>query len=116
MPIALSKTANKESTFGVIVTFADEDGAPLIPTTASWSLYAQNGAVVNSRENVALVPAASIAIVLSGADLAILDEANPREKRRIKVSAVYSSSLGTNLPLKEAGEFWVINTDPDEAA
>ena len=94
-----------EKSAGVItVVFKDEDGDAVIPTSILWTLTTANGAtVINSREQVSIaVPAASIEILLSGDDLALLPtEQGSRITRTLIIEAVYDSDLGTDIPLKD---------------
>ena len=64
--------AVEKSSVGIVVSFTDEDGVALIPTTITWSLADLNGAIINSRTDIAIaVPAATQTVVLSGDDLAL---------------------------------------------
>ena len=76
-------------------------------TAATWTLTTEYGVVVNSRANVAILPlAATVNVVLTGADLAMLGELDNR-KRLLLVEATYNSSLGSGLHLREEIEFVV---------
>lgn len=99
--------AVENSTFPITVSFTDENGDPVVPNSGlSWTLTDQNGTVVNGRTAVALSPATSVTIVLSGNDLAV-----PAGKSRIiqllAIAGTYTSDLGANLPLLEEVEFEV---------
>ena len=105
--IALTTEAVEQSTYVVPVTFRDENGTAIAPTSATWTLTNEYGIVVNSRADVAISPlAATVNIVLTGADLAMLGELDNR-KRLLLVEATYSSSLGAGLNLREEIEFVV---------
>lgn len=105
--------ASEKSALFVTLGFTDEDGNDVVPDSIKWTLVDLTGSVINTRAQVAVaVPAASVTIVLSGADLAIqTSEANSRNtvKRRLVVEAVYDSALGDNLPLNESCEFTIRN-------
>ena len=94
---------DEKSSGSVVVGFEDRDGDDVIPTSIKWTLTTTNGAtIINEREQVAVVtPAASIEILLSGDDLALLDaEVSDRTvARKLTVEAVYDSDLGDDLPL-----------------
>jgi len=100
------ENAIEKSTYIVTVAFTDEDGDDLIPTTITWTLTDVSGTVVNSREDVSVaIPAASINIVLSGDDLAIISGVT--NKRILTVEAIYTSDYGIGLPLKARAEFTI---------
>ena len=105
--VILTEEAVEQSTYVVPVTFRDENGAAIAPTAATWTLTNEYGVVVNSRADVAISPlAATVNIVLTGADLAMLGELDNR-KRLLLVEATYSSSLGAGLNLRDEIEFSV---------
>lgn len=104
--------ANEESTYVITAAFTDEDGASVLPDSINWTLTDSSGNIINSREQVAVsVPAESINIVLSGDDLALqageTDEA--KVQRVLTIEAVYDSSYGNNLPLKDQAVFEIYN-------
>jgi hypothetical protein len=99
--------ATEESTYVVTISFTDEDGDPVVPTAIAWTLTDNEGTVVNGRSAVSVaVPAASVEIVLQGADLVVADPAESVERRMI-VRATYNSSLGIGLPLNDSCLFLV---------
>ena len=97
----LEDEATEQGVFGFSVTFTDDDGDAVIPNadTIFWTLTNNVGTVINDRDNEAEASAASITIVLSGDDLAILPgETAPVVRRRITVLWEYDSDLGDDLP------------------
>ncbi len=83
-----------------VITLAptDEDGNALAfgdLISPVWSLTTRRGTVINERDSVALT---SLVIVLTGADLAIVDEDTTRI---LTIEATYDSDAGTGLNLKE---------------
>lgn len=92
----------------VQVDFTDENGDPVVPTAAVWSLTDGNGAAVNGRTDVAISSLAStIYIALSGADLAARTT-RTENIRALVVKATYLSSLtGTEFPLNKAVKFLI---------
>lgn len=100
MPITLTKHARERSTYVVDVSFFDENNAAVIPTAIYWTLTDGNAIVVNSRLVVSVTPAASVSILLSGADLAI-GYGLLEKTRKLLIEATYNSTLGSGLPLKE---------------
>lgn len=105
--VILTEKAVEQSTFIIPITFRDEDGQAIAPTAATWTLTNEYGVVVNGRAAVPLSPlAATVNIVLTGADLRMLGELDNR-KRLLLVEAVYNSSLGIGLNLREEIEFEV---------
>lgn len=93
------EAAKERSTYIVTVPFVDEDGTAVAPTSATWTLSDDRGNIINSRENVAITPASTVQIVLTGADLALSE--NDNGVRKLTVEAVYTSSLGSGLTLNE---------------
>ena len=105
--ITLAEEAVEQSTFVVPVTFRDEQGQAIAPTVATWTLTNEYGVVVNGRTAVPISPlAATVNVVLTGADLRMLGELDNR-KRLLLIEATYNSSLGTGLNLREEIEFVV---------
>ena len=112
MPARATDYAVEGSTFAITVSFYDEDGNAVTPSAITWSLYDTAGAIVNSRQNVAVAaPSSAVTIVLSGNDLALESESVRSETRRLLVSATYDSDLGSSLPMTESFEFKVMNTN-----
>lgn len=106
--IRLNTIATENSTFPVRLTFTDEDGAALVPSAVTWTLTDLAGLVINSREDVAATPGATVTIVLSGADLEVGSAV--QVERMLTVEATYSSSLGAGLPLVEEIRFYLQGT------
>jgi len=103
----LAKVAKERSTYPVNVTFRDQDGVLFEPATLVWSLTDKDGAVINSRNAVAITGGdldSTVQILLTGADLAMSGDL-PRELRIILIEATYSDTLGqSGLAFKE--EIW----------
>ena len=97
------------------VDFTDESGAAVTPISATWSLTDGNGAIVNTRKDIAVTGLNStVYIAMSGADLAYNPTGTRTDNERILVvKATYLSSLtGTQLPLNKAVKF-AISDLPD---
>ena len=109
MPIQLTdKILNEKSTGVVQADFTDEDGADMVPSSIVWSLTDASGSVINSRDQVSITPASTIYIVLKNLDLAISANFDGEaEERRVTVEAVYNSTYGNSLPLKDSATFWI---------
>jgi len=103
------KPATEESTYIATVSFFETTGVAVAPKLVQWTLKDQDGAVVNSREEVNVdVPGDTIVIVLTGDDLAMPDMTKPN--RYLLIEAVYDSVLyGNDLSLREEGKFSVDN-------
>lgn len=95
----------EEGTAKVTVTFTDETGASVAPSSVTWTLTDTSGNVINSRQAVSVTAGASVSFALSGDDLAITNNNNTR--RVLLIEAVYSSDLGSNLPLKAQATFTI---------
>jgi hypothetical protein len=101
----LDELADERGTYAVRITFADEDGAAVVPNSGlTWTLTDALGTVVNSRTGVALTSASTVTVVLSGADLA-LNSSYEGRRRVLLVQGTYSGDLGSNLPIKQEFEF-----------
>ena len=107
----LSDPAKEKATYVITLNFEDEDGDPVVPDSITWTLSTAAGDIVNSREDVAVaVPAASVDIVLSGDDLAVLTgETNTVVSRRMTVEAVVDTDAGNDLPVKDEVIFVIEN-------
>lgn len=109
MPVELSTKAHEKGTYNISHSFSDENGDAVVPNTITWSLCKPDGTIVNSRLDVAIgSPASSIDITLQGDDLAILN-GKSEEKRVVVLEWTYNSSLGIDLPGKEAIYFQVVH-------
>lgn len=101
-PIVLAAHAREEGTYVITVSFKDEAGTPVIPGAAAWTLTSTDGTVINGRQDVAIAPATSVAIVLSGDDLVV---GSYGTTRLVLVEYTYTSSYGSNLPDKVQIQF-----------
>lgn len=105
MRIRLDQKAKERSSFLIEASFYDADGAAVTPTSAVWTLSDVHGAVINGRLRVPFSPLGqTVRVVLSGADLALQDD-NDSGKRLLTIEAVYSSTIGSDLPLNEEALF-----------
>lgn len=98
MATVLIVTATEGSTYVVTAAFTDEDGDAVVPASITWTLTDSQGSVINERDGVEVeTPAASVDILLQGADL----EADPSGGGYLlfTIDATYNSSLGSGLPL-----------------
>jgi len=104
---------DEESSGSIVVEFEDRDGDDVIPTSIKWTLTTTDGVtIINEREQEDVeTPAASIEILLSGDDLALLTvEVSDRTvARKLTIEAVYDSDLGDDLPLNSEKSFSVRN-------
>jgi len=104
------ENATDQSSYIVQVDFTDENGDPVTPVAATWTLTDGHGAIVNSREDVTIASlAATVYVAMYGADLDV-DESGDRTDnlRCLVVEATYNSSLtGGTLPLRKAVKFLV---------
>lgn len=106
--LQIEDQAVEKSSYFVTCSFRDEDGQPVTPSVAKWSLTDTAGGAINGRTNVTIAsPATQNVIALSGLDLAILGTGE-REDRVLTVQATYTSGA-TNYPLKDSLQFPVFN-------
>jgi len=81
-----------------------DDGAPIVPATARWTLTDIAGNVINGREDVVIaVPESSNEIVLTDDDLVSHDDSDGY--RRIVVNGTYATNDGESQPFSEEIEF-----------
>lgn len=102
MPILLETHADERDTYNVRASFFDESATPqpVTPTTLNWSLVNMRGEIINNRLNVPITPAATVNVVLTGADLALPDTSNEYARTRAVIfRGTYNSSLGSGLIL-----------------
>lgn len=98
----------EQSTIVFSISFVDEAGSPVTPTSASWTLTDMAGNVVNERDGVEIAsPQSSEDIVLSGGDLSL--DGYVGVSRYLVIEATYDSDAGSGLPLKEEFAFEVQN-------
>lgn len=80
---------NEGSLRKLTVTFLDEAGQPAVPAAVSYRIDClTSGTVIKTDTSV--TPAASLDITIPGADNALVDQANSRERRRVTVTATYA--------------------------
>lgn len=93
----MTEKVAEQGTLARTVTFKDESGATVVPTSASWRLTDPYGNVANSRSAVAIDPLTStVDLVLTGDDLA-LGGALRSAIRHWLIQWVYDSDLGDGL-------------------
>lgn len=108
--VKLTAEAVEKSTYVVTLAFANKAGVAVTPDSATWTLTDGAGTVINSRSGVAIAPLAdSVDVVLSGLDLAMQPLETSYGYRLLTVQAVYSSTEGASLPLREEYQFMVRN-------
>lgn len=106
------KVAIEKSTYIITVSFFDEAEAAEDVKTMKWTLTDKVGTVINDREDVVVSDPGSVeTIVLSGDDLAILEDEPEatKGKRLFTVEATYDSTLGSDLPLNGEATFTVVD-------
>ncbi len=91
------QTFEEEGAGTIGVAFADEDADAEIPTAVEWSLYDEDGNIVNSLSAQSETPATTIYVNLDGADLALPESKKPW--RTLFVDATYNSTYGTGRHL-----------------
>lgn len=103
--IVLKDKVNEESVLPLLLTFKDEDGVIMSPTSVKWSLSEADGTIINSRTDVTL-SGPPYNLVLSGDDTAI-QGADDNFERRLTIRAVYTSSYGLGLKLNREIQFFI---------
>jgi hypothetical protein len=98
-------SAMEGSTYVAVISFKDEAGVAMVPTSATWTLLDEDDEVINSRSDVAISGiASSVNIVLSGADLPYIAD---QSRVYLVVESVYTGAYGTALPLKDYFEIGI---------
>jgi hypothetical protein len=105
--LLIEDQAVEKSSYFITCSFKDEDGQPVTPTAAKWSLTNTAGTIINSRDEVAMSLATQVTVALSGLDLAI-SGSGQRETRVFTVQATYTSDA-VDYPLKDSLKFPVYN-------
>ena len=109
-PEILRTIAEEEGTYIIDISFLDEDDLPVTPVSINWTLTTLDGVVVNDRNKVNIgVLASTVAVVLSGNDLQLLEHTTSFSWRLLTVKASDNSSLAPGLPLHGAVRFKVRN-------
>lgn len=105
MTTELTLVAGDRSSYVVTVSFEDEDGDPVTPLSAEWTLTNELGVVINTRDGEEITPlAASVEIVLGGADLAWSDG----QERFLVIEAKYNGVVN-NMDLTGQASFTLDN-------
>lgn len=110
--MAIDFYVNEESTLKLSLTFTDEAGLPVTPSTIKWTLTNSDGQVINNRTNVEIAPAGSVEdLMLFGDDLLILDTEKRKTlvKRFFTVNVTYQDG-GSTYPLHEVTTFKIRNS------
>lgn len=111
MPTKLSDKAVEGSSFTVRAAFNELVAgvrSPVVPNSGlKWSLKDKDGAEVNGRSDVSISPAASVDIVLQGADLAV--PGDYPITLYVTVEGTYNGVAGNNLPIIDEVSFQVYN-------
>lgn len=105
MPTTLTTIATDGSTYVVTAEFRDAAGSATVPTTIEWTLTDDVGNTINSRASILASLTATLPIVLSGNDLKYSDG----KRRIVYIYALYDSTEGTNLPLRDEVHFPIVN-------
>jgi len=105
------ESAKDKSTYIITLTFFDETGVAINPTSIIWSLFDGGGNVVNLKSDIhASSNNGMVVVVLQGDDLDP-GTTNLSRKRRFAVSALYDASINnelfTELPLNDEIEFLI---------
>lgn len=104
MATTITVTPAEEGTAKVAVSaFTDEAGTAVTPSAIAWTLTDRRGTVINARTAVSVTPAASVAFLLSGDDLAV--NADTSIVRRLLITWTYNSTLGNGLVGKAVAVF-----------
>lgn len=106
MPTTITTKAVEESTFVLVFTFADEDGAAMTPVTLHEKLTDLDGTVINGIDRD-LTPGSVQTIVYSGTALTLAQGVG--RKRLCTLTGTYDSTYGTGLTFTETATFEIID-------
>ena len=97
MTTSISIKPAEKGTAVVTLSFQDEDGNAVVPTSLAWQLMKSDGTVINGR-TFAAGSFTGTTIVLKDDDLAIWGSSDSGY-RALSIKGVYTSSAGSNLSL-----------------
>ncbi len=101
--------ANDKSSYYVTLDFFNEEGTPVSPTTATWTLTDGNGDIINQRDSVPIANPVGVSTTISlwGDDLAA-GTTRADNTRNLTVEATYVSiTTGDEKPLTKAVRFMI---------
>ena len=101
----LTTQAKESSTLVINIILLDEDDNVVTPNEITYTLTDNGGAVINSKKHEPITPAASMDVVLTGADLA-LDVVSDLV-RVLTIEGTYNSSAGNDLAFKDRCKFYI---------
>jgi hypothetical protein len=98
----LLPNAREQSSYGIEVSSFDSAGNPCIPKTMNWSLMDKQKNIINSRQNVPIIPTGVFTIItLEGDDLQIVDPTMIVENRVLVVQGTNDDiTLGQDSPFE----------------
>lgn len=103
--IELTQKADDGSSALIEHTLLDFDGTKVTPKTVNWSLYNNDGNIVNGRDAVSATPGTPTKVILKKDDLLISGLSNGR--RYIQFWGKYDSTEGNDLDFSEEASFVV---------
>lgn len=108
-------TVYEGGTIVVLAEILDEDEASVVPDNVRYCLTDENGNVINSLSAVSVVTAATVAVVLTGADLPFTGNEGETEKDiYLKIAAEYTSATyGSGLTAINESTITVTNLKCD---
>ena len=111
MPTYLTTKAIEKGTYGIGISFYDENSASMTPNSIYWTLSDIDGSVINNHSMSGITSVqASVDIVLSSLDLRISSGSTMAyESRVVTLTYIYNSDLGNNLPGTDRVKFDIIN-------
>lgn len=111
MATILEEHAIEESVYVINISFEDEDGSPVTPSAATYTLTDALGNIVNSLDGKAISGLdTNVDVVLQGDDLSLSSNYHD-DKRIFTIEYDYVSSLGA-LSAKDNVIFYIDNLIP----
>jgi len=93
---------NEGGTAVVTMSFTDETGATVVPSSAAWQLQKTDGTIINNR-SFANCPITGSQVVLTGPDLSMLDGSDSG----VRIFAVQATYGSYNWPLTDDVKFTI---------
>lgn len=86
---------NEGSAFSIQVTFRDQDGNAIVPTSIQYRIDNEDGTELKGATSVS--PASTVEILITENETRILDPRNGMEKRYLLIEFTYGTKKGKEL-------------------
>lgn len=115
MPIDFTFEVNSGGYIKPVANYKDANDSAVTPTSASWSLYNDRGAIVNSRLNVSIAtPTSADKILLQGAD--VTSTTGKNEGRKLVITFTFTDDDGDTVTQVDYVWIQVVNPQTDSTS